>query len=399
MKALIETLPRRCVEKPGVTRDALDDEEYGVLGGFLDGFARFILDESPPVLLLRCRNSVRRRLQKLSSAIRVSKRMGWKREGWAWTDVILDGSIPKESLLSLIDDSYQLVYDSLPDDEKQQITLLSRNLPPAELLSELISHFGLSSWEREIRKLLRPALLLKTRPAKESRLALGQTKIGGSPDHPGGCEWPTYRDGKPLAFLAQINLAEVPEGFERGGLPDGGMLYFFSVFGWQVEGDADPQLPHGQYDFDWTQILYHPSGKALLQRQRTPAGVNSFKPAKVDFVPILSLPTDTKEPRVAKLKWQRGVKGKYDRLVSSFNDACSYQLHHPARNLLLGFADYEQHFVGEVAEQKLQLLFQLDSDDSAEMCWGDGGLIYFWIRPQDVKRRNFKRVYTDYQCG
>jgi uncharacterized protein YwqG len=246
---------------------------------------------------------------------------------------------------------------------------------------------------------VRPALLLKTAPAVESKLPPGRTKIGGRPDLPEGLQWPRFADGKPLAFLAQINLAELPAGVKLARLPKSGILYFFSVFGWQVEGDADPQLPPGDYGYDWTRVLFHPDSEGPLRRQRTPANVNAFKAAKGEFIPILSLPKDAREPAVAALGWKRDVKEKYEDLVRSFNSACNYQLGNPARNLLLGFADYEQDFVDEVADHNLQLLFQLASDDNAEMCWGDGGYIYFWIRPQDLRRRNFKKIHTDYQCG
>src|SRR5207302_310701 len=89
VKSLVQALRKRCLEKTGVRRNDYD-EEYVVLYGNLDGFARFILDETPPVLLLRCRDSVRRRLAKTSRGIRKSDRMYWKKEGWAWTDVGLD---------------------------------------------------------------------------------------------------------------------------------------------------------------------------------------------------------------------------------------------------------------------------------------------------------------------
>src|SRR5262249_50741211 len=88
------------------------------------------------------------------------------------------------------------------------------------------------------------------------------------------------------------------------GLAESGLLSFFSVFGWQVEDDADPQLPPGKYDHDWTSILYHPGNHKALQRRRTPSGVNSFKAAKVDLVPIICFPTHTRQPAVAKLNWK-----------------------------------------------------------------------------------------------
>jgi uncharacterized protein YwqG/predicted DNA-binding protein (MmcQ/YjbR family) len=399
MSTIVDSLRKRCREKPGATKDPLYDEEYGVLNGDLTGFARFILDESPPVIMLRCRDAARERLQRTSRGIRVSDRMHWDRQGWAWTDVALDDSIAEAELLALVDDSYQITYDELYDFEKERLSVLTRNLNPADLFAELLSSHGLSRRRQEIERISRNAMLLKTSKAAESKIGVGQTKIGGEPDLPDGMEWPQFKNGKPLAFLAQINVAEVASVSKLRGLPESGLLSLFSVFGWQVEDDADPQLPPGKYDHDWTRILYHPGNQKSLERRRTPSGVNSFKSAKVEFVPTTCFPTHTKEPAVVKLGWKRDVKDKYDDFVMAYNGARRHQLGNPTRNLLLGYADYEQDFVKEVADDNLQLLFQLGSDESAGMCWGDGGFLYFWIRPKDLARQDFTKIFTDYQCG
>src|SRR3954471_4255316 len=208
MSSLVDSLRKRCREKPGATKSALYDEQYEVLDGDLTGFARLILDEAPPVLMLRCRDAVRRRLQKTSRGIRVSDRMRWDTQGWAWTDVALDGSVPEAELLALVDDSYQITYDALHDYQKERLSVLTRDLSPAELVTELLSSHGLARRRDEVEGLSRPAVLLKTGRAVESKMGAGQTKIGGRPDLPDGVEWPRLTDGKPLAFLAQINLAE-----------------------------------------------------------------------------------------------------------------------------------------------------------------------------------------------
>ena len=45
-----------------------------------------------------------------------------------------------------------------------------------------------------------------------------------------------------------------------------------------------------------------------------------------------------------------------------------------------------------------QLLLQIDSDDSLGTMWGDAGRIYFWIREQDLKNRDFAKVLLVLQC-
>ncbi|WP_406693386.1 DUF1963 domain-containing protein [Singulisphaera sp. Ch08] len=375
-----------------------DRDDFGILEGFLDTFAKIYLDEPAPVLMIRCGDDLRNQLEAVSSAVSVSERMHWETEGWTWTDVILDGSIPAETLLQLVDHSYQLLYDELDAAQHLRISMLQRGLGTEEILSELIVFRGLADRRSEIEQLARPAYLLRTERSDGFELSVGRTKIGGEPDLPEGLEWPVYRDGKPLAFLAQINLNELPEGAQRGGLPASGILSFFSVWGWQVEDDADPQIPDGEPAPDWTRILYH-EDLGTLRRHPVPDGVNSFPAAVAEFVPIVCLPNNPGEPDVARLGWDEGTWEKFSEVVSDYDSVCSQRLGYPTRNLLLGYADYIQCFVDEVADRNLRLLFQLGSDDHAEMGWGDGGFLYFWADPRDIARRDFTKLHTDFQCG
>ena len=45
------------------------------------------------------------------------------------------------------------------------------------------------------------------------------------------------------------------------------------------------------------------------------------------------------------------------------------------------------------------LLLQLDSDDRAGLMWGDAGMLYYWIRLNDLLARRFDRAWMTLQCG
>jgi uncharacterized protein YwqG len=45
------------------------------------------------------------------------------------------------------------------------------------------------------------------------------------------------------------------------------------------------------------------------------------------------------------------------------------------------------------ARDSWRLLLQVDSDDDAGMMWVDSGLLYFWIRKDDLAARRFERVW------
>ena len=45
------------------------------------------------------------------------------------------------------------------------------------------------------------------------------------------------------------------------------------------------------------------------------------------------------------------------------------------------------------------LLAQFDTDDDADMMWGDVGALYWLIRPEDLAERRFDRAMFTWQCG
>lgn len=53
----------------------------------------------------------------------------------------------------------------------------------------------------------------------------------------------------------------------------------------------------------------------------------------------------------------------------------------------------------EAGRQDWILLLQLDTDDDAGMMWGDGGMLYFWIRKEDLERSRFDRCWMILQCS
>ena len=90
--------------------------------------------------------------------------------------------------------------------------------------------------------------------------ALGSSRFGGQPDFPADVEWPcSARDGDPLAFVCQIELAELAGMDPEGRLPARGLWSLFS----SCDSDA---AYGGEIDDETTAIVYLPDPPALAPR-------------------------------------------------------------------------------------------------------------------------------------
>jgi|GEM_PF-1153684 Uncharacterized protein conserved in bacteria len=342
--------------------------------------------------------------QALYPDIRESEWM--ERDGHVQMEVPLDGSVPVTFLKALIDDGYALIWNKLDSEARLKIELSGLPYDEPKLIDRLVEMRGLQEHRKAIRKLARPAILLRTKRSTESKIPLGATKIGGRPDLPRSVAWPVYQDGKPLAFLAQINLGEIAKlKSPIKGLPSKGLLSIFSAWGWMEDGDGGPQTPnsYGEGQKGWTAVIHTPP-RAKLQRLKTPRRVNAFKAAAVIPTPILSLPNSRAEPPLAKL----GLSDKdYERIDDMQSDFRSLQMSHwlgnrdslASHHLLGGYALFQQEFPRHLLDLGLAMFLQIGTDSKTGMCWGDGGELTWYADPKALAKGRFERLQCEFQCG
>jgi uncharacterized protein YwqG len=103
-------------------------------------------------------------------------------------------------------------------------------------LVDLCSEVGLSARAAQAQRLARASARLTRAGLPAAGPAA--SRLGGVPDLPAGFEWPRWR-GRNLAFLGQINLADVVACVPEAGLPTGGLLLFF----YDVEGQPSGLEP------------------------------------------------------------------------------------------------------------------------------------------------------------
>lgn len=242
------------------------------------------------------------------------------------------------------------------------------------------------------------------------------SKLGGLPLLPTRFEWP-HTKARPLDFLLQIDCAEVTAIDPYRVLPTSGLLTFFYDLENQPWG-FDPQeldghrvvlldqnefvstpLPTPEYllppralHFGPGQTLPH-IGSRDYDRLAAEAHLSDEEWDKyfdfLDSYEMESYPSETGLHRMfghsanvqsdMQLEAQLVTNGLYCGDETGYND--------PRAELL------------EPGVDDWVLLLQLDSDDSADIMWGDMGMLYFWIRQQDLKGHRFDRVWMSLQCG
>ncbi len=240
----------------------------------------------------------------------------------------------------------------------------------------------------------------------------GFSHLGGLPSVPAGFEWPLWQ-GRPQSFLLQIDLAALPAGAGTEALPRNGALLFFY--------DSE----QGAWGFDlkdrasWRVCYFESTGG--LREAAAPRGLGEsarHRTIPLQFAPIQSYP-DWQDARVQALRLA-------DAESEAYFELCASPFGKNPRHQLLGYSDAIQDSDMDLQCQLVTnglycgdptgyndprraelergrsdwiLLLQLDSDDAAGMMWGDGGRLYFWIRQQDLARRDFSSVWMILQCS
>jgi uncharacterized protein YwqG/predicted DNA-binding protein (MmcQ/YjbR family) len=383
--------------------------------GWMDFFAVEITDDKN-ALRLPASDEMFNRFRSIQPSI---ARSPWpERDGHIYIEIPLDENIPAEFIKSAIDHGYALVWSKLDRHGLLMLDLADAPFDQALQLNRLIDFHELGQLRRQVHGLVRPAILLRVCERSEAQIALGATRIGGEPDLAITTDWPAYRNmrspnaaefGKPLAFLMQINLAKIAAlGTPIAGLPTGGLLSVFSVWGWMEESGVDPQVPRDrtedkQEECGWTVVLHTPPS-VNLSRRHTPAGVNIFQTGAVELIPTLTLPNNRREPALASLQLS---EDEYARLDSLETDLRTLEAIHcfntselmMRRHLLGGYAVFQQYFPDELEQKRLAMLLQIGSDDHALLYWGDGGELTFYADAEALAHGRFERIWGTCQGG
>ncbi|MBI3220751.1 MAG: DUF1963 domain-containing protein [Bacteroidetes bacterium] len=267
---------------------------------------------------------------------------------------------------------------------------------------------GLSQHWQKFEPLLRSEIAIKPENAVDTEINVGQSKIGGQPDLPKNQTWFKENSGKSLSFLAQINLSETSQLDKLNQLPSSGLLYFF----YSAEQEAwgfDPK------DKDKFKVFYFNGDVADLARTEFPSDLpeySRYKTCKISFDSSVSIPdcesevvfeilSDKEQDAYIKLTVDGEITkllGHSDNIQGTMEEECQLVTNGLYCGDASGYNDPRAVALKKVADKWI-LLFQIDSIDKAGMMWGDVGRVYFWIKREDLEKKDFNKSWVVLQCS
>jgi uncharacterized protein YwqG len=229
-----------------------------------------------------------------------------------------------------------------------------------------------------------------------------RSQFGGEPLLPRGHQWPAHA-GKPLAFVGQLDLAELRAAFARFdayradpherwvGPPEGLLSFFVSDALWEHPADLAT-----------ARVSFFPA-HAELVATRLPEKLEAhhrYRARPVGFVAYESprreaIPVDEEEALEALAQIQSYLDR--DRThVLGHADIVQHPMEETCERIARGLSLTET-LHGALAEEvrgaatRWQLLLQV-GEPTEDMAWGDAGLLHFWITGEDLAAGRFDGV-------
>ncbi|WP_028402657.1 YwqG family protein [Ectobacillus panaciterrae] len=224
---------------------------------------------------------------------------------------------------------------------------------------------------------------IKVIPQQADIMPPGRSKMGGVPDFPRDWEYPVYKD-KPLHFLAQIDLSDLPqEGFSYK-LPQTGLMYFFYL------DDAEEGVWGEPEQKDGWRVLYY--GGALDELEPRAEADRTYAQCSISFeithkIPELFIEDEADSDRFLQML-EELMPDRYDN-HQMFGVPFSVQ----------GEVFEEMEYYTKTNAQEFTLLFQIDSDwEHLKMQWGDMGMLYFCMSHEALENERFEDAWCIMQC-
>jgi uncharacterized protein YwqG len=251
----------------------------------------------------------------------------------------------------------------------------------------------LLAFKAAIEATVKPYIKIEAELAND--LSLWQSKFGGLPYMPKDHPYPLSAYGEPLILLAQINFSETPA---LAGFPESGLLQFYIANGDDLYGACLDDLANQ----DGFRVVYFPE---VLEDASLLLTDFSFLP-ELDMTPLekssaltFSLQSAPMTPADYQFETQVFSSERED-----FYDLCEayWELFRSDGHKLGGYPFFTQtdpRYEEKYKQGDYVLLLQMDSDDGADLMWGDCGVGNFFITRQDLAKKDFSKMLYTWDCS
>ncbi len=273
-----------------------------------------------------------------------------------------------------------------------------------------------------IKPLEKNEIIMKTMENKKVE-SPDDCKLGGKPYLPADFEWPTFKsadDGitRPLSSFCQINLAQVKPYDKDNVLPGRGMLYFFyecasSAWGFDPADNGAARVFYFE-NTDGFVPLDLPD--ALEEEYTIPEIAVEFElqksyPSFEEFENYSDLDCDWDDydDELEKLGVDADRDAENHKLLGyadTIQGEMLTECERVSRGLYCGDAESYENTPDEVKADiekhagDWTLLLQLSTVTKGDFEWmfGDCGMLYFYIRKDDLAARKFDKIHFSLQC-
>lgn len=274
---------------------------------------------------------------------------------------------------------------------------------------ELVDELGLSEYWEKIGDVLKPSIHLTAEElTRDTVFTTGRSRLGGQPDLPQGIQWPELNN-IPQSFVAQVNFKEIKPLMTGYDLPSTGMLYFF--FNAQQEAMGFEPGDAGGF-----KVIYADVPASELSKRDYPGALPEhcrYAGAEVNFAAFFSIPYDETgvtvnlgmgehehEAYVTMLDEIEGIEPDH-RMFGHIHFIQDMDLLRVCRMVNEGIScagdPYEHDLMLRGLDKESRdwvLLFQVDTHTDLGMMWGDTGMLYYFIREEDLKNHRFDKTWA-----
>lgn len=207
-----------------------------------------------------------------------------------------------------------------------------------------------------------------------------ESKLGGCPYLEKIEQYPIGKNGKPMMFFAQLNLAEMPP---LPDFPQEGLLQFY------VENEDC-------YGLDYACVV-----KYIPEYKTNEAALVRENPYSDDYEENLPFTDDCKISFVQEEMFIGTDCPEYEEKFGDLSEEeldALYDLCSVSDSRVGGYPYFVQDAPAYYNSSEYVLLLQLDVDDTSGLMFGDAGNCNFIISRKDLLAKDFSEVEYDWQC-